>query len=93
MVSKDLWQVYKEHQCRDMEQDREVWLWRSVRQSGTGQLWPGLGLFSISTMQRLAETSNQANRAFIVMYAVSLHKAVPHPPARPLSVRKTITSH
>lgn len=63
MVSKDLWQAYKQQQCGDMKWDTAVWLWRVERRSDHHhQLWPGPRLFSISTMQRLAETSNQANR-------------------------------
>lgn len=87
MVSKDLWQEYKERQCGDIKRDRVLWLRWAERRSDHRQLWPGHRLSSFSTMQRLAETSNQANRGFIVMHAVS------HPPARPLSERKTITSH
>lgn len=90
LVSRDLWQQYKEWQCWDRKRDRALWLHRGGRRSDHR---PGLGLFSMCTIQRLAETCNWANRGFIVMHTVSLHEAVPDPPATPLSERKTITSH
>lgn len=36
MVSKDLWQRYKERKCRDIKRDRVVWLWK-VGRSDRGQ--------------------------------------------------------
>ena len=49
--------------------------WRADGRSDYDQFWPGLQLFSISTMWRLAETRIPETRGFT--HAVSLHNTVP----------------
>lgn len=62
MASKDLWQGHKEQKCGDIKKEQSVLAAQGAgRRSDHSQLWPGLGLFYISTMQRLAETSDRAD--------------------------------
>ena len=61
MASKDLWQGHKEQQCGDIKKEQERF---GCAGPVGGVTTASLGLFYISTMQKLAETRSRADEGF-----------------------------